>query len=109
MRPGLLIVLVLSLSACASAVSSGYGQGGRDSNGRSYEETRADNLIRAAVISALVRDRAVPAMEIDVRSEDGVVTLSGTVPSRAIASRAESIAAAQADVKRVVNRLRVQR
>jgi hyperosmotically inducible protein len=102
-------VLVVWLSGCASAVSSGYGQGGRDADGRSYAESRADNLISAAVNSALVRDREVPAMDIAVRSLNGVVTLSGSVLSAAVAQRAGRIAAAVAEVKRVENRLRVVR
>jgi hyperosmotically inducible protein len=102
-----MVVMALWLAGCASAVSSGYGQGGRDPYGRSYEEARADNLISAAVTSALVRDRAVPAVDIDVSTFSGVVTLSGSVPSVAIARRAGEIAAAVAEVKRVDNRLRV--
>lgn len=108
MRLFLLVAVVMSLGACASAVSSGYGQGGRDSSDRSYAEARADNRISAAVTSALVRDRGVPAMDIEVRTLHGVVTLEGTVASATIASRAERIAAATSGVKRVVNRLRLE-
>ncbi len=107
MRLLLMMVLVMWLGGCASAVSSGYGQGGRDANGRSYAESRADNLISAAVTSALVRDRTVPAMDIDVRTLNGVVTLSGNVPSSSVARRAERIAAATDKVKRVENRLHI--
>lgn len=107
MRLLVITVAALILSACASAVSSGYGQGGRDTHGRSYQEARADNLITAAVTSALVRDPAVPAIDIDVRTFNGVVTLSGRVPTALSAQRAVEIAAAVADVKRVDNRLRV--
>lgn len=109
MRLLLMTVLAIWLSGCASAVSSGYGQGGRDSDGRSYADSRADNLISAAVISALVSDREVPAMKIDVRTLNGVVTLSGSVPSATVSRRAERIAAAVAEVKRVDNRLRIAR
>jgi hyperosmotically inducible protein len=102
-------LLAVWLAGCASAVSSGYGQGGRSADGRSYAESRADNLISAAVTSALVRDREVPAMDIDVRTHDGVVTLSGSVPSAAIARRAAGIAADLPEVERVENRLRIAR
>ena len=109
MRLFFITVLVVWLSGCASAVSSGYGQGGRDADGRSYADSRADNRISAAVTSALVRDRTVPAMNIDVHTLNGVVTLSGSVPSAAAATRAGRLAAAVSDVKRVNNRLRATR
>ncbi|MEN8169568.1 MAG: BON domain-containing protein [Pseudomonadota bacterium] len=109
MRLLLMTVLAIWLGGCASAVSSGYGQGGRNSDGRSYADSRADNLISAAVTSALVSDREVPAMKIDVRTLNGVVTLSGSVPSATLSRRAERTAAAVAEVKRVDNRLRIAR
>ena len=109
MRLFLSMMLVAWLSGCASAVSSGYGQGGHDANGRSYTASRADNLISAAVTSALVRDRAVPAMNVNVRTLNGVVTLRGSVPSKSVAQRAERIAATTDKVKRVENRLRITR
>ena len=109
MRLFLLVLLALVLGGCASAVSSGYGQGGRDASGRTYEEARADNLIRSAVISALVRERSVPAMDIDVRTENGVVTLSGSVPSRTASRKAEQLAAAVPGVRRVENQLSIRR
>ena len=109
MRLWLVVVAALWLGGCASAVSGGYGQGGLDADGRSYADARADNLISAAVTSALVSDRGVPAMDIDVRTLNGVVTLSGSVPSATVSRHAERIAAAVADVKRVENRLRIAR
>jgi hyperosmotically inducible protein len=107
MRLLIIMLTAFLLSACASAVSSGYGQGGRDTSGRSYTEARADNLITTEVTDALVRDRKVSALDINVRTFDGVVTLTGRVPSAAMAHRAEEIAAAAAGVKRVDNRLQV--
>ena len=109
MRFMLMAVVALWLGGCASAVTSGYGQGGRDPYGRSYEEARADNLISAAVTSALVRDPKVPAIDINVKTLNGVVTLTGSVPSRTIAARAEHLAADVEKVERVDNRLRVSR
>jgi osmotically-inducible protein OsmY len=108
MRLLLLLAVALSLGACASAISSGYGEGGRDASGRSYAEARADNQISAAVTSALVRERGVPAMDIEVRTLQGVVTLQGRVASEAISRRAERIAAATSGVRRVVNQLLIE-
>lgn len=107
MRLFLMAMLALWLGGCASAVSSGYGQGGRSSDGRSYAEAHADNRISAAVTAALVRDYEVSAMDIDVSTWNGVVTLRGSVRSRAMVYRAVRIAAAQPAVERVENRLRV--
>jgi osmotically-inducible protein OsmY len=109
MRLCLTVLLAVWLGGCASAVSSGYGQGGLDASGRSYADARADNRITSAVTSALVRDREVPAMDIDVRTHHGVVTLSGSVPSTEVARRAARIAAGLPEVERVENRLRIAR
>ncbi len=109
MRLFYVVCVAMVLGGCASSVSSGYGQGGRDADGRSYAEARADNQLSAAVTAALVRDRAVPAMDIDVRTYNGVVTLSGSVPSSTLSHRAGRIATAVAGVKRVENRLRTSR
>ena len=103
----MVLPLVLDLGGCASAVSSGYGQGGQDARGRDYAEARADNKLRAAVISALVNDREVPAMDITVAALHGVVTLSGRVPSAAAVRRAGRVAAMVSGVVRVDNRLNV--
>lgn len=109
MRLLLVVIVAVWLSGCASAVSSGYGQGGRNADGRSYADSRGDNLISAAVTTALVRDRAVAAMKIDVQTLNGVVILSGSVPSTATSQRAARVAAAVDKVKRVDNRLRIAR
>ncbi|MCW8919184.1 MAG: BON domain-containing protein [Gammaproteobacteria bacterium] len=109
MRLFLMGLLLLWLGGCASALSSGYGQGGMDSSGRSYETARADNRLSAAVTSALVRDREVSAMAIQVTTFNGVVTLRGTVPSAAMVRRAGQLAAGIAGVARVDNQLRVAR
>ncbi len=108
-RALLILSLLAGLAGCASAISSGYGQGGRDAGGRSYAEARADNRISAEVISGLVDDRRVPAMGIKVRTRNAVVTLSGTVPSASALRRAGEIAAAVAGVVSVDNRLRIER
>jgi len=99
--------LVLLLAGCASAVGSGYGQGGHEAEGRSYAEARADNTLTARVNTLLVQDRHIPAMGITVSTRNGVVTLTGQVPSRAVAARAERLAASVNGVTAVVNHLRV--
>ena len=105
----LLVVTVLAvfLGGCATAISTGYGHGGQDNNGRSYSEARSDNEISAAVNTLLVQDRQIRAADIRVTTRDGVVTLYGTVASAEQARRATSLAASVSGVSRVVNRLGV--
>lgn len=66
-----------------------------------------DAAITATVKTKFVADTAVQALKIDVDTKDGVVTLTGTVPSRAEVDRAMMLARDTDGVKRVVNRLHV--
>lgn len=52
-------------------------------------------------------DTTVSGLKTDVDTKDGVVTLNGTVASRAEADRAVSLERETNGVKRVVNNLRV--
>lgn len=103
------ILLVTVLAGCASAIGSGYGRGGHEVDGRSYEEARTDNTITARVNTLLVKDRQISAMGITVRTLRGVVTLEGEVPSRYMAARAARLAASVTGVVSVLNRLQVRR
>ena len=103
----LLMVLVIALAGCATAVSTGYGQGGQTADGRSYSEAYGDNQISAAVNTALVQDSLVKASDIRVSTRDGVVTLDGRVASIEQARRAASLAAVVPGVSRVINRLAI--
>ncbi len=103
----ILAALFVSLYGCASAVSGGYGQGGRTDDGRSYAEARADNQITAAVNSLLVRDKRIRAMDIRVSTFNGVVSLEGAVPDHSAAAVAQSLAASVDGVQWVDNNLRV--
>lgn len=95
------------LYGCATAVGSGYGQGGLTEDGRTYEAANADQRITAAVNTLLVKARDIDSLAVDVSTHDGVVTLDGEVPSRSVAYRAQSLAASADGVRRVINRLRV--
>lgn len=106
MRIMVLMGALLALHGCATGVASGYGQGGRDAEGRTYQEAREDNRISAAVNTALVRE-ALPAMTIDVQTRDGVVTLNGHVASRVLVLRAIAVARSVAGVREVRDQLRI--
>lgn len=108
MRIVYFMMVVMALHGCATGVAAGYGQGGRDADGRTYQEARADNRITAAVNTALVRE-ALPALNIDVQTLNGVVTLSGRVTDYEVALRAAAVARNVPGVKEVRNQLRIAR
>ena len=100
-------IIVIMLAGCATAVGGGYGQGGLNSDGRSYSEARADNAITAGVITRLVEDPEIPAVSIEVSTRHGVVTLHGTVPSSLQSRRAARLASSVEGVVKGNNELRV--
>jgi hyperosmotically inducible periplasmic protein len=67
-----------------------------------------DAAITAKVKTALIGEPGLKAMQIDVDTADGVVTLSGTVDSRTNVNRAVQLAQAVQGVKSVDNRLNVR-
>lgn len=107
MRVFWVMVAVLALHGCVSGVAAGYGQGGRDAEGRTYQEARTDNHLAAAVNAALVRDKSLPALDIDVQARNGVVTLQGQVPNREVALRAVAVASGVPGVTAVHDQLRI--
>jgi hyperosmotically inducible periplasmic protein len=67
-----------------------------------------DAKIVTKVKTGLVADKDTSALAIDVDSHDGVVTLTGTVPSGAARMRAVQIARDVKDVRSVEDRLTVK-
>ena len=66
-----------------------------------------DAQITSRVAASLMGDRELANVRVDVDTRDGVVTLSGPVPSSSIKARANEIAQAVRDVKSVNNQLTV--
>jgi hyperosmotically inducible protein len=66
-----------------------------------------DAAITTAVKAKVLADANTPGTTIDVDTENGVVTLTGTVASRAAADRAVALARETNGVKNVVNDLKV--
>jgi hyperosmotically inducible protein len=66
-----------------------------------------DAALTSEVKAKFIADSTVKALKIDVDTSDGVVTLNGTVSSRAEANRAVMLARNTSGVKRVVNHLKV--
>ena len=71
-------------------------------------EVALDSAVTVRIKSALLADPAIKSLKIDVETKDGVVALSGTVPSAANAERAVTVAKGVDGVKSVVNRLTVK-
>jgi osmotically-inducible protein OsmY len=66
-----------------------------------------DMTIQSTIRRAYFEDDAIESDRVNVQVDDGVVHLSGTVPSRAALERAEGIAADTENVVSVVNELEV--
>jgi hyperosmotically inducible protein len=66
-----------------------------------------DAGITAAVKTKFVADPAVSGIKIDVDTDDGVVTLTGTAANKAAANRAVELARETEGVKRVINNIRI--
>lgn len=67
-----------------------------------------DLLVTAAVKTALLNDRQVEGVRIDVETLEGVVTLSGVVPTEAGERRAIELARAVNGVVDVKSKLRIE-
>lgn len=67
-----------------------------------------DSVITGMVKAALLRDREVKSLGISVETNDGEVTLSGSVEDKRQAERAEKVAQDVDGVKKVTNKIRIQ-
>jgi hyperosmotically inducible protein len=107
---GVLLLSLAAVSGCGSliagGVANGGGQGADDT--RSVSERNTDAAITAAINRKYVQDSRIDALDIRVYTHRGVVTLTGSVSSQAVASRAVAQARATASVRRVVSRLSVR-
>ena len=71
-------------------------------------EALSDAAITSEVKTKFLAEPGVSGLSIDVDTHNGVVTLSGTVKSKAEATKAMAMARESKGVKRVVNKLKVQ-
>lgn len=71
-------------------------------------KTVTDNQVTWAVEAELLRDEAVDANFIDVTTQEGVVSLTGTIPDIRGKERAERVAEHVVGVRAVVNRIQVE-
>jgi len=96
------VPIVLAISLCAACASGGT------STARSTSIAAPDDAtITASVKTVLLNDPQVNATRIDVSSANGVVTMSGTVRSKAEEERAIQLARGVRGVKDVKSELKV--
>lgn len=114
MKHVLLSIPLFLLAACAESVASSKPTGestqvynATASVGQSSEELPVDQMVSERVRAAFLDDRklAAEARAVFIRTEDGVVHLSGPVSTEIIKSRMSVVANAVGSVKRVVNEL----
>jgi osmotically-inducible protein OsmY len=96
-----ILPLVLAISLSAACASGGAG------NSRSMSMPNDDASITAQVKTVLLNDPQVNATKIDVSSQNGVVTMSGTVRSKAEEDRAIQLARQVSGVKDVRSSLKI--
>lgn len=103
-------VLGLTLAVgCTPAKNTARGTGSiLKETVNQVDEATTDPSITFAIKSAMIEDDLVRAREINVDTENGVVTLNGTQPSQAAIDRAEQLAWRADGVTKVVNRLTVK-
>ena len=89
------------------ALSAGLGGCETSSRGEA-QQAMNDESISAAVQAMLTGDRSSNFTRVDVRSDQGVVSLVGVVPSARQRARAEELTRNVEGVKRVSNQLMIQ-
>lgn len=112
-RPFFLLLILSAplLNGCALIVVGGAGAEAGYIAGQEDQtagEVIDDQWITTKIKTKLVADWEVNALKINVDTEKGVVTLSGTVGSRNEAEKAIRIARETKGVKKVVDKLKVE-
>lgn len=99
---------IIAFTGCTAAKNTGtaVSEGTKEAAEKTGEVV-TDGSITAAVKMKMADDELVSASNIDVDTKDGVVTLNGTVHSKAEEQKAIDLAHSVDGVKRVVNNLKV--
>lgn len=108
---GVLFLSMGLLSGCGALVVGGAAAGGYyvGKDERTLGEITDDASITSSINASYVKDSQVSALDINVDTRRGVVTLYGSVDSQAVASRAVEIARSTKGVKQVISKLTVVR
>ena len=102
-------LLCSCLGGCAAAVVGGAAAGGyyATRSDRSAGAISDDASITSAINTLYVKDDLVSALDVNVDTNHGTVTLRGSLPSQEAVQRAVDIARSVKGVTRVVSRLTV--
>lgn len=95
------------MGAAADARDKAYAGSGSAGSADSKGDGKADDKLTSMVLTGLKADKELNPLRIDVDTHEGVVTLSGSVPTAAAKARASEVAKNVKDVKSVNNVLTV--
>jgi len=105
-----LLIGVTPVLAQESTNQSDTPQANESSTHRAYEATKtalSDTAVTAKVKTAIADDTLIRNDHIHVKTESGIVTLSGLVPTIEMSNRATELARRTSGVSDVVNDLKV--
>ncbi|MEE4378895.1 MAG: BON domain-containing protein [Candidatus Competibacteraceae bacterium] len=109
MKKGCFFLLLISLlGGCAGLPGGGDASDSTATTASSGQSSRAapnDSAITAAIKSAMQQDDLLSGTNVNVVSEQGIVTLSGQLSSARAANRAFSVARNVEGVRRVYSNL----
>ncbi len=103
----LLLFTLLHMAACGTLAATGGQRHTSEYGFNKTTDTPSDASISADIRNQLIKDTAIPANRISVQTEQGVVTLTGSVPSQAIKKRIIELSRKTKGVKRVESRLTI--
>ncbi|HTD06789.1 BON domain-containing protein [Undibacterium sp.] len=108
--PFIAAAALLSVTAASSFAADPIVTAQADKPGMTQKAAVAvdDSVITAKVKSALVADKEVSALKINVTTKQGVVILTGAVPSAEAGDRVIKMVAAIEGVKDIQNQLQVK-
>lgn len=106
---GFVFLVSLLAPGCAAVLVGGGATGGYyvGKDERSVGQIADDAAITASINGALIQDKSVSAIDINVDTYVGVVTLYGTVKSKKAEQRAIEIARSTRNVRKVNSKLQV--
>ena len=109
-----LIIILLAfimMQGCTALVVGGAGAGGYyvGKDKRKFSTIMDDAAITTSINSKLLAAKGVSTFDIDVDTYNGVVTLSGHVPSRKIKYKVIKLSKKVAGVKKVISKLKIKK
>ncbi len=103
-----LLAVVFLSSGCVALIAGGAGNpGSYPATSRSEAQAESDAKATRLIRTEFAGDRYLKSQQISVSTYNGVVTLTGNVPSYAARSQAEILAAGVQGVRSVNNELQV--